>query len=214
MARIEPFERHSREYDKWFDRNREIYLAELNVIKNLIPTGRFGVEIGIGTGRFAVPLKIKVGIDPSRKMTEISREKGVQVCRAVAENLPFKDKSFDFALMITTICFVDDLPMSLREVYRVLKPQGFIIVGFVDRESELGIRYQLKREKSKFYKSATFYSTEEVMDLLSRYGFKISMIKQTVFLQSSEINHVERGYGRGSFVVIRADKAFSEGEWQ
>ena len=91
MARIESFEKYSKEYDEWFIKNQNIYLAELNAIKRLVPSGKFGVEIGVGTGRFALPLGIKVGVDPSRKMAEISRKRGIQVYEAVAEQLRSAD---------------------------------------------------------------------------------------------------------------------------
>ena len=207
MARIESFEKYSKEYDEWFIKNQKIYLAELNALKGLVPSDKFGVEIGVGTGRFALPLGIKVGVDPSKKMAEISRKRGIQVYEGVAEQLPFNDKTYDFVLLVTTICFVDDLEKSFKEAYRVLKNEGFIIVGFVDKESELGKRYQLKREKSKFYKDATFYSVEEVINVLRQTNFKDIIIKQTVFTnQTHSLDSIEDGYDKGSFVVIKANK--------
>ena len=128
MPKIESFEKYSKEYDEWFIRNKTIYLAELKVIKSLIPSGKTGAEIGVGTGRFALPLGIKVGVEPSKKMVEIARDRGVQVYKAVAEELPFNSETFDFALMVTTICFVDDLLKSFNEIHRVLKPNGFIVL--------------------------------------------------------------------------------------
>ena len=140
MARIESFEKYSKEYDEWFIKNQNIYLAELNAIKRLVPSDKFGIEIGVGTGRFASPLGIKIGVEPSKKMAEISRKRRIQVYEAVAEQLPFKDKTFDFVLMVTTICFVDDVVKSFKEAYRVLKTDGFIVLGLVDKESMLGKR--------------------------------------------------------------------------
>jgi len=207
MARIESFEKYSKEYDEWFIKNQDIYLAELSAIKRLVPSGKFGVEIGVGSGRFALPLGIKVGVDPSKKMAEISRKREIQVYEAVAEKLPFNDKTFDFVLMITTICFVDDLVKSFKEANRVLKTDGFIIVGFVDKESELGKQYQLKRKKSKFYKDVTFYSVKEVIDFLRKTNFENVVIRQTVFpSRTGRIDSVEDGYGKGSFVIIKAIK--------
>ena len=208
MVRIESFEKYSEEYDKWFIKNHDVYLAELNAVKSLVPSGKFGVEIGVGTGKFALPLGIKVGVDPSRKMAEISRKRGVQVYEGVAEQLPFNDKTFGFVLMVTTICFVDDLVKSFKEAYRVLKNDGFIIIGFVDKESELGERYQLKKKKkSKFYKDATFYSVKQVIDFLRKTNFEIVVIGQTVFpSRIGRIDVVEDGYGKGSFVIIKAIK--------
>ena len=207
MVRIESFEKYSKQYDEWFIKNQNIYLAELNAIKSLVPSDKFGVEIGVGTGRFALPLGIKVGVDPSRKMAEISRKRGIEVYEGVAEQLPFNDKTFDFVLLVTTICFVDDLEESFKEVYRVLKNDGFIIVGFVDKESDLGKRYQLKRKKSKFYKDATFYLAKEVIDFLRKTNFENFVIRQTVFpSRTGRIDSVENGYGKGSFVIIKGIK--------
>jgi SAM-dependent methyltransferase len=207
MPRIESFEVYSQEYDNWFVRNKDIYHAEINAIKQVIPKNKKGVEIGIGTGRFALPLGIKIGVEPSKKMTEISKKHGIKVYEGVAERLPLGDKTFDFVLFVTTICFVDDLTKSFQEAHRVLKTDGFIIVGFVDKESELGIRYQLKREKSKFYKNAIFYSVKEVINILRETNFKDIFIKQTVFpIKIGKLDSIEDGYGKGSFVVIKANK--------
>ena len=207
MAKIESFEKYSQEYDKWFIENQNIYLAELNAMKELVPSDRLGVEIGVGTGRFALPLGIKVGVDPSKKMAEISRNQRIQVYEAVAEQLPFNNKTFDFVLMVTTICFVDDILKSFQESYRILKNDGFIIIGFVDKESKLGKQYQLKRDKSKFYKYANFYSVNEVIDFLRKTNFENVVIKQTVFpSQTGRIDTVEDGYGEGGFVIIKAIK--------
>jgi ubiquinone/menaquinone biosynthesis C-methylase UbiE len=207
MARIESFEAYSKEYDEWFIKNQELYVAELNAIRSLVPSDTFGVEIGVGSARFALPLGITIGIEPSKKMAELSRERGIQVYKGVAEHLPFNNNTFDVVLFITTICFVDDLATSLQEAHRVLKTNGFIIIGFVDKESELGKRYQLKREKSKFYNDATFYSSKEVVHFLRKTNFKELIIKQTIFpSQTCKVDAVEDGYGKGSFVVIKAIK--------
>ena len=207
MARIESFEKYSEEYDEWFIKNQELYVAELNAIRSFVPSGMFGVEIGVGSARFALPLGIKIGVEPSKKMAELSRQRGIQVYEGVAEHLPFNNNTFDVVLFVTTICFVDDLATSLKEAHRVLKTDGFIIVGFVDRESELGKRYQLKRKKSKFYNDATFYSSEEVIHYLRKTTFEEMTSKQTIFpSQTDKIDAIEDGYGKGSFVVIKAVK--------
>ena len=122
---------------------------------------------------------------------------------------PFKDSQFELALMVTSICFVDNLNLAFREVYRILKPGGYLIIGFVDKDSSLGKLYQQHKEKSLFYKIATFYSTKEVVNILSKVGFKGFYFRQTIFQSINEIKNVEpvkENYGEGSFVVIRARK--------
>ena len=75
-------------------------------------------------------------------MGEIARQRGIEAIAGVAEALPFDDAQFDFALMITTICFLNDIKNAFREAYRVLKPDGCLIIGFIDKDSPLGKLYQ------------------------------------------------------------------------
>jgi ubiquinone/menaquinone biosynthesis C-methylase UbiE len=209
MPRIGPFEKYSGKYEDWFERNEFVYKSEIQAIKELLPRGKKGIEIGVGSGRFAVPLGIRVGVDPSPKMREIAQQKGIQVFDAVAEELPFKDSQFNFVLMVTTICFVDNLNLTFKEAYRVLKAGGYLIVGFVDKDSHLGKLYQQNKKKNVFYKIATFYSVKEVVYNLNKVGFKEFNFKQTIFHSLNEVKNVEPvkdGYGEGSFVVIRARK--------
>ncbi|HOJ51670.1 MAG TPA: methyltransferase domain-containing protein [Syntrophales bacterium] len=206
MPKIEPFEKYSDEYDEWFRNNADLYESELETIRQLMPpSGAEGIEVGVGSGKFAAPLGIKIGVEPSKKMAIKARQLGIEVYHGIAEDLPFSDNRFDYVLMVTTICFVDDITRALKEAFRVLKPGGIIILGFVDRESELGRRYMEKREHSKFYKDATFFSTREVLKLLEGTGFKLEQVKQTI-ISGMPPKTILNGFGKGSFVAIKAIK--------
>ena len=207
MQKTEVFEKYYKEYDEWFIENEQLFLAELNAVKKIMPVKKYGMEIGIGSGKFAEPLGIKIGVEPAIKMAEISRSKGIEIYQGTAENLPFNNNIFDFVLMVTTICFVDDVLQSFNEAYRVLKDNGSIIIGFVDKESRMGIKYQKTKDKSKFYKNATFFSTKEVIDLLQKSNFNNFEVKQTLIEKEGvSLNKIMDGYGSGSFVVIKANK--------
>jgi len=209
MAKTKPFDEHLNEYEQWFSDNRYAYESELEAIRNILPEKGKGIEIGIGSGVFAAPLGIIEGIEPSGVMREKAAERGLHVIDGVAENLPLADKSYDFALMVTTICFVDDISRSFAEAHRILKDDGFLVLGFVDKESPVGKLYLSLKNKSIFYKDARFYSTEEVYRVLWENDFTIISTHQTVFgllEQINEIQETENGYGKGSFVVIKAKK--------
>ncbi len=209
MAKTEPFDQYMEEYEEWFSENHYAFLSELAAVQKALPEKSRGVEIGVGSGKFALPLGIKEGVEPSKAMREKAKERGLSVIDGVAENLPLPDSSFDFVLMVTTICFVDDIERSLAESYRILKDDGCIILGFVDRESPVGKLYLTIKEKNVFYKDAVFYSTDELYRYLADSNFKVIETFQTIYGMPEEIREIQRvenGYGTGSFVVIKAKK--------
>ncbi|MBE9551448.1 MAG: class I SAM-dependent methyltransferase, partial [Proteobacteria bacterium] len=138
MPRTAPFEVHHRLYDDWFVRHAAAYQSELLAVRALLPWRGLGLAIGVGTGRFAAPLGVQVGIDPAYEVLDYAEKRGISVVQGIAEALPFADSSFDYALSVTTICFVDDATAMLTEAYRVLKPGGELVIGFIDRTSDLG----------------------------------------------------------------------------
>ncbi len=209
MAKIKPFEEHASEYDAWFEDNRLIYESELRAINEQLPKIGEGLEVGVGSGRFAGPLGIRIGVDPSQKMRELARDRGIEAIDGTAEKLPFKDSRFGFVLMVTTICFLDNVEEAFKEAYRVLKPGGHLIIGFIDKNSHVGISYQQHRNESTFYAIATFYSCDEIISLLKKSRFKNLNFKQTILgdpLKTNKIGRVKDGYGEGSFIVVKASK--------
>jgi SAM-dependent methyltransferase len=209
MPKISPFEEYADQYEAWFENNRWVYEAELRAVKSMIPAGGHGVEVGVGTGRFADPLGIKTGVEPSKRMRTIAQKRGIQVLNGVAEEVPFDDFQFDFVLMVTTVCFVDDIRKALLEAHRILSYNGCLIIGFIDRNSRVGQVYLKRKEKNVFYKDATFFSTDELVEMMDQAGFIDLAFKQTLFKPLREITRDEpatSGYGEGSFVVIRGRK--------
>jgi SAM-dependent methyltransferase len=209
MARIAPFESHTRRYERWFTQHDAAYLSELRALRELLPDPGLGLEIGVGTGRFARPLGIAIGIDPSLRMLKQARQRGIRVVCAVAEALPFRQGVFDHALIVTTICFVDDARAMLSEACRILKPKGALVIGFIDRTSRLGRHYEAHRHESVFYRDAVFFSADEVDRLLSETGFGERTWRQTLTKPLSETVEVEPsrpGFGDAAFVAVRAIK--------
>lgn len=209
MPKIVPFETHAERYEQWFTNHRWVYAAELRAVKALLPLHGRGLEIGIGTGRFATPTGIAIGVEPSNRMGKIAQSRGIQVLSGVAEALPFGDCVFDFALMVTTVCFLDDINKAFLEAYRILAKGGFFIAGIVDRNSPVGQMYVMHQDQNVFYKEATFFSVDEVVAAMSQAGFFDFRFRQTIFRALSEITKgepVKPGHGQGSFVVIRGRK--------
>jgi ubiquinone/menaquinone biosynthesis C-methylase UbiE len=210
MPVVMAFERHAEQYDRWFGEHERLYLAEVAALQRFITRGGLRVEVGVGTGRFASRLGITFGVEPSRQMARLAGSRGVAVCQAVGEQMPFCDGQFDMVLLVTVICFVDDVPTLLRELGRVLKSKGRLIVGFIDRRSALGQVYEARRETSTFYREARFYAVEEVAEMVRQTGFKHLDYCQTLLgpePDAPDACEVHEGYGEGAFVVLKAEKS-------
>ena len=211
MVTSEIFEKNVEAYEKWYQDHEKAYESEILAIKEQLlelPENIHGIEVGVGTGRFAAPLGIKEGIEPSKAMAAVAIKRGVEIMNAVGERLPYADLQFDFVLFVT-ICHLSNVKESFREAFRVLKRGGSILIGFLDKEQPIATAYKERGGKSKFYSNAQFYKVKHVEKILEECGFINVQFNQTLFGKLEEIEEVQmpvQGYGRGSFVVARAQK--------
>jgi len=208
MSNNHAFEDNAARYDRWFDRNTHIFQSELAALKDFIPENTRGLEVGAGTGRFGPALGILEGVEPSKKMGEMAMQRGMMIVEGVGEELPYDDEYFGVVLMVTTVCFLDDIEKAFSEAYRVLRKGGYLVLGFIDKDSWLGCRYMKGREEP-FYSSATFFSPREIIALLEEAGFRGFAVKQTLFKDldgMEETQPVKEGYGEGAFVALKCSK--------
>ncbi|HSH84812.1 MAG TPA: class I SAM-dependent methyltransferase [Guyparkeria sp.] len=207
MPKVAIFENHHERYEAWFARHEAAYISELLALRPFVPWQGLGLEIGVGSGRFAAPLGVQVGIDPSPAMLAHAAARGIQAVCATAEALPFAANHFDHALLVTTICFVDSATAMLAEARRVLKPGGRLVIGFINRDSPLGQEYLAHQDESLFYRDATFFSADEVMQLLQDAGFAIDAWGQTLARPLAETRKIEAlrpGRDDCAFTVVSA----------
>jgi SAM-dependent methyltransferase len=87
---------------------------------------------------------------------------GLVYLRGDALDLPFIDRSFDLALLITTLEFVADSSRALAEAVRVAR-HG-LILGVLNRWSLLTLRY--RRSRKPLWKSARFFGPRELARLV------------------------------------------------
>lgn len=211
MKDIEIFNKYVDEYEEWYDKYPEVFESELAAIKEhltKLPENIRGIEVGIGTGRFAQPLGIKEGVEPSEEMGMKAVHRKIEVLKGVAENLPYGDLQFDFVLFVT-ICHLENLKQAIKQAHRVLKHKGSIIIGFLDKDQSIAEKYTERRQHSTFFRTAQFYSVAQVKKILEAKGFKNLEFNQTLFGDMDEIKEIQLpkpGYGEGSFVVVKAIK--------
>lgn len=211
MLNIEVFDKHVEDYEAWYDKYPEVYESELAAIREQLtklPENIRGIEVGVGTGRFAQPLGIKEGIEPSEEMAKKAMSRNVEILKGVAENLPYGDLQFDFVLFVT-VCHLENIKLAIEQAHRVLKHKGSIIIGFLDKDQSIAKEYTERRQYSTFFKKANFYTVNYIKQIVEEIGFKNLEFNQTLFGDLNTIKVVQLpkpGYGEGSFVVVKAIK--------
>jgi SAM-dependent methyltransferase len=170
------FEDLAGEYDQWFEENRAVYETQVRMLLGAVPPVGRGLEVGVGSGRFAEPLGIRYGIDPSRNLLELAKSRGIGVVQGEGEHLPFRAGSFEYVLMMTVICFAGDAGALFREAGRVLGPGGALVIGFIERGGEGGTHYRNEKTKGRFLRYARYWAPDEVIRLLEDAGFTHSTV--------------------------------------
>ena len=137
------------------------------------------LEVGIGTGRVAVPLSAHVdciiGIDISRNMMQKLREKSatnrIDLFEGDVAKLPFADNSIDVCLSVHVFHLIPDMASCMQEINRVLKPDGVILYAggpFGDAFPDL---------RAIWNKHAPIFpgtrNPEQLIDLMKKHGWQI-----------------------------------------
>ena len=212
-SKISTFDSMASKYDSWFeDKGKLIFTIEAQALKqdlSLLP--KPWIEIGVGSGRFAQALGIDNGLDPSIELLKITKSQSINAFRGIGESTPFRDSIFGTAFLIVTLCFVDSPLAVLKEINRILKDSGKIVLGLVLRESPWGKFYELKKEGGHhFYKHAAFYSYTEIETFLTQTGFATEKVISTLFQKPEDVKDIEFPQGGHSsnagFTVIIAGK--------
>jgi ubiquinone/menaquinone biosynthesis C-methylase UbiE len=177
-------------YDAWYDspEGRSLYESELRCLRPLVAASPGPIlEIGVGTGRFAMHFPGVTGIDPSLKALKMAEKRGVKPVHGFGENLPFADETFGCIFIIVTLCFVEEPLAVLREAKRVMKKDGRIIIGLVPKDSPWGALYEeKKRAGHPFYRNAGFHTFREIENMLQAAGLKISGTRSTLLRRPDE----------------------------
>ncbi len=215
MVKSAPFENNIGRYDDWYVRYQAVYLSELLAVRALVPWKGRGLEVGTGTGRFGGPLGVADGLDPARAALDRVEARGMEVVEGVAEALPFEDRSFDHVLMVAVLAYLDDAKAALGEIRRVLRPEGVLVVGMIDRGTTVGRDYLDRHADNAFFRDATFHTADAVHQLLTAAGFRDLDWIQTLSTppeNMSEIEPARGGHGDGAFAAVRAIAPRADGK--
>jgi SAM-dependent methyltransferase len=134
-------------YDAWYRTPRGAWIGDVEhalLARALrVEAGESLLDVGCGTGYFTRRFARDcgsgvVGLDPDFSAVAFARAHAAAAecyCGGRAEALPFRDASFDRAVSVTALCFVDEPRLALREILRVTRRR--FAIGLLNRHSLL-----------------------------------------------------------------------------
>ncbi|WP_052671012.1 class I SAM-dependent methyltransferase [Draconibacterium sediminis] len=136
-----------------------------------VPKGKM-LELGCGTGHWT-QLFVNKGFDviatdisDAMLCQAIEKNLDADVLKADAGDLPFKNESFDVVASVTMMEFVTSKDVVLNEIYRVLKPGGYLLLGCLNGNSQLA----KNAENDPVFKNAAFYTPKSLEKALTKFG--------------------------------------------
>jgi ubiquinone/menaquinone biosynthesis C-methylase UbiE len=151
------------------------------------------LEIGIGTGlnlRHYVPAQVTElwGLDPALQMHKLAKkrmhEAGLEVhlLGLPAESIPQDDASFDTVVCTYTLCTIPDPAQALREMHRVLKPDGKLLFCEHGHAPDASVsRWQERLNPVWKPLAGGCNLNRKIPDLLREAGFQIESL-ETMYL--------------------------------
>ncbi len=154
--------------------------------------GRRFLDAGCGDGALACAVAargaVATGLDPDPAMVEAARARAgrervaVEFVRGRIERLPFADASFDVVAAVTVLCFVQDAAGAMREMARVLRPGGRLVLGELGRWSLWAARRRVRGWLgSATWRKARFRSASELRALAEAAGLRVTAVRGAVF---------------------------------
>lgn len=212
------------QYDQWFRTpiGALVKKFERELLLDLLRPGHGEIvlDAGCGTGVFTLDLLTfgphVIGLDISlpmlRRAGEKARQYPLEIVLGDISNLPFPENSFDKVVSVTAIEFIEDGKGALRELFRVTKRRGCVVVATLNSLSPWASRRRGEAKKGHaLFDQAIFRSPDELRLLAPVDG----VIKTAIHFQKEdglraaaeiELEGRERGLNTGAFLAGRWEK--------
>lgn len=168
--------------------------------------GKEVLDVGTGDGSYALRAAenggIVTGLDVDPAVLAAAKARAAAMGLDVAlvegrvEALPFDDQSFDVVLAVTVLCFVQDSRLAFREMARLLRPGGCLVVGELGRFNVWAASRRIRGWfGSKTWRSAHFWTRRELRHQLCQAGLREVTIR-------GAIHYPPRAWAAGVFAPI------------
>jgi trans-aconitate methyltransferase len=149
--------------------------------------GEYVLDLGCGDGqltrRIAASGAHVLGVDASAEMVSAARERGIEAEHSKAEELPFRDATFDAVFSNAVLHWVRDQDAMMRQVHRVLKPGGRFVAEMGGHGNIAAIHVALMATLERYgfgarERGVNYYpSADTYAERLKRHGLKVERMK-------------------------------------
>jgi ubiquinone/menaquinone biosynthesis C-methylase UbiE len=222
MTDKELFDEWPERYEGWFSTpiGRLVKETECRLVMEMLnpSVGEKILDAGCGTGVFTMDYLAAgaevVGLDISQPMLDAAVGKASDypflAVRGDMLCLPFEDDSFDKAVSVTALEFIEDARRAVDELFRVTKPGGVVVVATLNSLSPWAARRRAKTERGQRHvlEGAFFRSPEELLACSPVGGIVTSVVhfqKDDPPERAAETEQLEQSQGldTGAFVAAR-----------
>ena len=182
-------------YDDWYShpQGRRVFEAELRALGSLISDSGLGLELGAGTGVFAESLtgcdRTIICLDPSGAMLAKAKDRKLPAIMGVGEHIPFTMGAVSFAYMVTTLEFLENPVVVLKQVREATKKDGTLTILFINADSAWGSLYKrIGSEGDPVFRHARLRSLSGVHEILVEAGYVIQECVGTLTTGPEEID--------------------------
>jgi ubiquinone/menaquinone biosynthesis C-methylase UbiE len=211
-------------YDGWFTTpiGTLVKKYEEELILDLLrpSQGEIILDAGCGTGVFTLDFLSfgvhVIGLDISLPMLmrAARKTKGYpfQTVLADMSNLPFQKNSFDKVVSVTALEFIKDARDVVRELFRVTKQGGAVVVATLNSLSPWASRRKAEAKKGhSLFEKAIFRSPDELRSLVPAEGIIRTAIHfknedEPDLVPEIELEGKRKGLGNGAFLAARWEK--------
>lgn len=180
----------AKRYDKQTSIFNDAYELTINKSKNILKKNDNILEIACGTGivTFGIADEVEkvTAIDISKEMIDVAKEKAEKmkvenIVFQVADgyNLKYKDNSFDVILLFNTLHIVKEPDTLLNEIYRLLKPKGYMLTVTDCYAEPVKIKTRMMLNIQKLVRTLgiipylSYYKKDNIDEYILKHDFKI-----------------------------------------